>query len=111
MNGNGKITLPISLNPGLKAWGLTTMNSLRKSLEENNINKVKNGKKVKVIRNKNKITKTVEKLDEDKSSKLSVSLENTYDYKNMKNSNYMSFYHNVLFPNEYFDKIMGKIKE
>lgn len=89
-----KITLPVSLNPGLKAWGLTTMNSLRKSLEENDANK-KGGKKIKVIRNKNKLN----------NQESSQSLEEEYIFSNQTGG---SFFTDLLMPNSDFDKILKK---
>ena len=83
------ITLPVSLNPGLKAWGLTTMNSLRKSLEENEANK-KGGKKIKVIRNKNKLINSLE------------------EELNFTNHTGGSFFKDLLMPNSDFDKILKK---
>lgn len=94
-----RITLPISLNPGLKAWGLITMNSLRKTLEENenegngnNGNEKMGGKKVKIVRNKSK--KLNNKMGEFKE-----------DIKGGK-----SFFSQLLMPNSEFDRIIKENK-
>lgn len=92
---DNKITLPVSLNPGLKAWGLSTMNSLRKSLDNNN-EEVKSGskKKIKIIRKKDKIIGNKEE---------SETLENINDI--MLGGN--SFYKQLLMPNLDFKKLIN----
>ena len=97
-----KITLPISLNPGLKAWGLTTMNSLRKSLEENKeIENRKGGKKIKLLRNKDK------RENSQTLKQKNNSIEEEYQFENKMGG---SFYKQLLMPISDFDKILNNNK-